>query len=135
MGKSSFKSLHKDLGSSTLCFLLVFLTNTLQTCLCFLLTTGKKLLKRKNQDPVHPATLSYGSVLHSVLIHSTLPGTQVVMVYCLLSTTVHLYISQDIISREMSQPYLKAGATVKKSKSQGFIEVHGLAEAFKPPAL
>ena len=66
--------------------------------------------------------------------HSTLQGTQVVMMYFLVSTTIHLYINQ-ILSRKMSKPCLKAGATVKTSKSWDFIEVHGLAEAFKPPAL
>lgn len=57
------------------------------------------------------------------------------MMHCLLSNTIHLHIHQDTISKHMTWHYLEAGATVKPSKSWDFIEVHGLAEAFKPATL
>lgn len=54
--------------------------------------------------------------------------------YCLLSTTIHLYINEEITSREMSQLYLEAGVTAKTNKSLDFIKVQALAETSNPPA-
>lgn len=93
-----------------------------------LINHRKKKLKKEKKIKSRPSSSCHLELWFCTAQCAVLQEIHAVMMYCLLSTTIHLYVNQDIISREMSQPYLKAGATVKTSKSWVFREVRGLAQ-------